>query len=73
MRTITHAWPLHVGIAFCLCYPFTEVTVRNDLKTPEDLNRFVSEMYTKAWDPQLPLWRAYVINGLDDGRLEVGF
>lgn len=44
------------------------VTTRHDLKSQQDLDQFVSNLYTEAWDPNLPLWRAYVINNLDDGR-----
>lgn len=45
-----------------------EVTTRHDLKSQQDLDQFVSDLYTETWDPNLPLWRAYVINNLDDGR-----
>ncbi|CAJ1328294.1 unnamed protein product [Effrenium voratum] len=38
------------------------------LTTEADLNRFVSGLYGQTWDPALPLWRAYVINHLEDGR-----
>eukprot|EP00438_Fugacium_kawagutii_P009701 Skav230832 [mRNA] locus=scaffold3318:37965:43803:+ [translate_table: standard] len=44
------------------------VTARNDLKTQKDLDRFVSSLYTETWDPNLPVWRAFVINDLEDGR-----
>ena len=45
-----------------------EVTARDDQKTQKDLDRFVSDLYTKAWEPDLPVWRAFVINDLEDGR-----
>eukprot|EP00438_Fugacium_kawagutii_P016624 Skav205644 [mRNA] locus=scaffold458:98794:105314:+ [translate_table: standard] len=38
------------------------------LKTESDLDHFVSGLYSEAWNPMLPLWRAYVINDLQDGR-----
>eukprot|EP00435_Cladocopium_sp_Y103_P021264 s1900_g5.t1 len=44
------------------------VTARHDLKTQKDLDRFVSDLYTKTWEPDLPVWRAFVINDLEDGR-----
>lgn len=44
------------------------MTARNDLKTQKDLDRFVSTLYTETWDPNLPVWRAFVINDLEDGR-----
>lgn len=44
------------------------VTARDDLKTQKDLDCFVSDLYTKAWEPDLPVWRAFVINDLEDGR-----
>ena len=44
------------------------VTAVVGLRTQKDLDGFVSELYSQAWDPELPLWRAYVINHLEDGR-----
>lgn len=44
------------------------VTAPVGLKTDSDLDQFVSGLYSEAWDPMLPLWRAYVINDLQDGR-----
>ena len=48
---------------------FTElVTAPEGLRTDADLNHFVSNLYAQSWDPVLPLWRAFVLNGLEDGR-----
>jgi len=38
------------------------------IKTPEDVNRFTSEVYQSKPDPSLPLWRGYLCNSMDDGR-----
>jgi len=44
------------------------VVEERNIKTTADLDKFVSEMYNTGWDPELPLWRGYVINDLEDGR-----
>ncbi|CAE7456646.1 WSD1 [Symbiodinium natans] len=44
------------------------VTAVDDVKNRADLDSFVSAMYNQPWEPELPLWRAYVINNFDDGR-----
>ncbi|CAJ1405659.1 unnamed protein product [Effrenium voratum] len=44
------------------------VTVREDLKGEGAVENFVMDFYTARWDPDLPLWRAHVVNNLYDGR-----
>ena len=44
------------------------VTAPAGLRTERDLDQFVSDLYSQGWDPRLPLWRAYAINNLEDGR-----
>merc|ERR1712072_222284 len=38
------------------------------IRTPEDVNRFASEVYQSKTDLNLPLWRAYICNDMADGR-----
>jgi len=38
------------------------------IRTPEDVNRFASEVYQSKTDLSLPLWRAYICNDMADGR-----
>lgn len=38
------------------------------IKTAKDLDQFASDVYSMTMPASLPQWRAYVINGLEDGR-----
>lgn len=44
------------------------VTEAPHVKTAKDLDQFASDVYSMAMPASLPQWRAYVINGLQDGR-----
>jgi hypothetical protein len=39
-----------------------------DVRTPEDLDQFAARVHSRPMDSQLPLWRAYVMNDMEDGR-----
>jgi len=44
------------------------VQEKSGIKTQEDVNRFVSKLYEDEMAIDLPLWRAFVVNNLADGR-----
>jgi len=44
------------------------VKENSDIKTQEDVNTFVSKLYEEEMTIDLPLWRAFVVNNLADGR-----
>jgi len=49
--------------------PLTEMVQENDhVKTPLDVDEFASDMVNKPDNVDLPLWRAYVMNNMADGR-----
>lgn len=40
----------------------------HDVQTPEDLDEWASGVYERPFDLSLPLWRAYIMNDMADGR-----
>jgi hypothetical protein len=44
------------------------VTERIDVKSEDDLNRFCTKMYESDLGLDLPRWRAFIFNSMDDGR-----